>query len=247
MTKLFIVDTETTGTATTDQLCEIAGTLYQIGDDRSQTGAFASVSTLMPITIPNTAEPINGITEQLTQSVWGSSEQYGVHKLSVDLFKEMANSADYCVAFCAEFDALFIDSLIGKQKWICAMKDFQWGYPAKTPYGGYRLIDLALWLGIGISTHHRAGDDVRLLVECLNRYPDRKTLVNRAIVRANSPIIEVQALVSFADRELAKNAGFYWYADWKVWLKKVKECDLEELTQSLSFETRIFTNHQPIK
>lgn len=45
--RLFIVDTETTGTATTDQLCEIAGTLYQVGADRSETGAIASVSVLI--------------------------------------------------------------------------------------------------------------------------------------------------------------------------------------------------------
>jgi DNA polymerase III subunit epsilon len=214
--------------------------LYQIGDNRSQTGAIASVSTLMPITIPNTAEPINGITEQLTQSSQGYSGQYGVHKLSVDLFKEMANSADFCIAFRAEFDAPLIDALIGKQKWICAMQDFQWGYPAKTLYGGYKLIDLALWLGIGISTHHRAGDDVRLLVECLNRYPDRKTLVDRAIVRATSPILTVHALVSYADRELAKDAGFGWHAHEKSWLKQVKECDFQEFVNFLNFEVKVF-------
>lgn len=194
MTTLFIVDTETTGISDTDQLCEIAGTLYQIGQSKKETGAIASISTLMPLTIDNKAEAINGIPKELTQSIRRYSESYGTHRLSVDLFKKMANSSDYCVAFCVNFDAPLIDSLIGKQNWICAMQDFLWGYPIKNAYGGYKLIDLALWLGIGISTCHRAGDDVRLLVECLNRYRDSqdiKLLVDQAIVRANSPILEI--------------------------------------------------------
>ncbi|MEG4149430.1 exonuclease domain-containing protein [Microcoleus sp. Pol12B5] len=245
MTFLFVVDTETTGlSAETAQLCEISGTLYRIGPSKETTGAIASVSALMPVKfddlITNESEAINGITQELTESVCGFAEGYGYHKHAVDLFVEMANSADYVFAFNAEFDKAFLKTLIRTDNWICAMQDFDWGYPKKA-HGNYKLIDLALWLGIGISTAHRAGDDVRLLVECLNRSKGNlRDSIDKAIVRANSPIFEVQALVSYADRELAKAAGFSWNAPQKIWLKQVKECDFQEFVQTLSFEVEVF-------
>ena len=141
--KLFIIDTETTGTSETDQICEIAGTQYEIGMDTSYKGATASISTLMPV-FSNDAEFINGIAPELTRVHEGFSAEYGNHKLSVSLFKKMATASDYCVAFNAEFDAPLIDALIGQQRWLCAMQDFDWGYPRINAYGGYKLIDLAL-------------------------------------------------------------------------------------------------------
>ena len=244
MTWLFVIDTETTGlSAETAQLCEISGTLYRIGLTKETTGAIVSVSTLMPVktdlVITSESEAINGITQELTASVCGYAKEYGFQKHAVDLFVEMANSADYVFAFNTEFDKAFLKTLIRTDNWICAMQDFDWGYPKKS-HGNYKLIDLALWLGIGISTAHRAGDDVRLLVECLNRYKGNLTdSIDRAIVRATSPILEVQALVSYADRELAKTAGFSWNAPQKNWLKQVKECDFQEFVQTLNFEIKV--------
>lgn len=244
MILLFIVDTETTGlTAETAQLCEISGTLYRVGLTKETTGAIASVSTLIPVKEnvlvtkeSKESEAINGISQELTTSVCGYGEEYGYHKHAVDLFVEMAHSADYMFAFNAEFDKAFLKTLIRTDNWICAMQDFDWGYPKKS-HGSYKLIDLALWLGIGISTVHRAGDDVRLLVECLNRRKDNLyESTDKAIVRANSPILELQALVSYADRELAKAAGFIWHAPEKSWRKHIKECDFQEFVNSLSFE-----------
>ena len=231
--KLFIIDTETTGITENDQVCEIAGTLYQVGTSKQSTGSTKSISTLLPITIANDAIEINGISADLTRTSQKISEQ------SLALFKTMATASDYCVAFNAEFDAPRIDALIGKQRWLCAMQDFDWGYTRVNVYGGYKLIDLALWMGIGISTAHRAADDVRLLVECMNRAPNLQEMINSAIIRSNSPILELQALVSYADKDLAKSAGFRWDAKRKIWVKKVKECD--EYLKSLNFDAAILS------
>ena len=245
MTLLFVVDTETTGlSAETAQLCEISGTLYRVGLIKEATSAIASVSTLMPVKadllITSESEAINGISQELTTSVCGYAEAYGYHKHAVDLFVEMANCADYMFAFSAEFDKAFLKTLICTDNWICAMQDFDWGYPNKA-HGNYKLIDLALWMGIGISTAHRAGDDVRLLVECLNRCKGNLfDSIDKAIVRANSPILEVQALVNYVDRELAKTAGFIWEPHQKIWLKYVKECDFQKFVQTLNFEVKVF-------
>ena len=205
--KLLIIDTETTNIIE-PQVCEIAATLYQVSDNVRETGAICSISTVLPVT-ENPAEFVNGITWELTSKNPFVDE-------SMSLLKRMTACADYTVAFKAEFDAPLVDKLLNTNlNWLCAMKDFDWGYPAKND--SYKLTDLALWLGIGISTVHRAGDDVRLLVECFNRRKQQlPDMVNQAIFVSNSPMIEFKAMVGYDNRELAKTAGFYWDGDRKL-------------------------------
>ena len=205
--KLLIIDTETTNIIE-PQVCEIAATLYQVSDNVRETGAICSISTVLPVT-ENPAEFVNGIAWELTSKNPFVDE-------SMSLLKRMTACADYTVAFNAEFDAPLVDKLLNTNlNWLCAMKDFDWGYPAKND--SYKLTDLALWLGIGISTVHRAGDDVRLLVECFNRRKQQlPDMVNQAIFVSNSPMIEFKAMVGYDNRELAKTAGFYWDGDRKL-------------------------------
>lgn len=225
--KLLILDTETTSADLNASVCEIAGTLYQIGETERQTGAIASLAILLPVN-DNPAEMINGIAHELTQSASGFMEE------AISQLKTMAHSSDYAVAFNAEFDAPLINQLLGEQRWLCAMRDFDWNYPNLNAYGGYKLTDLALWLGIGISTVHRAGDDVRLLVECLNR---RRAMlpfmVEQAIMRSNSPLIELRAMVRYENRHLASRAKFTWDDERRIWVKKIRECDREKFIETV--------------
>ncbi|MTJ14735.1 3'-5' exonuclease [Anabaena sp. UHCC 0187] len=228
--KLLIIDTETTD-INDAKICEIAGTLYQVGDNVRETGAICSVSALLPVT-ENPAEFVNGITWELTSKNPFVDE-------SMSLLKRMAACANYTVAFNAEFDAPLVDELLDTNlNWLCAMRDFDWDYPAKND--SYKLTDLALWMGIGISTVHRAGDDVRLLVECFNRRKQQlPEIVEQAIFVSNSPMIELKALVEYETRSLASNAGFWWDGDRKAWTKKVRECRVADFMKTLSFETEI--------
>ena len=228
--KLLIIDTETTNIIE-PQVCEIAATLYQVSDNVRETGAICSISTVLPVT-ENPAEFVNGITWELTSKNPFVDE-------SMSLLKRMTACADYTVAFNAEFDAPLVDKLLNTNlNWLCAMKDFDWGYPAKND--SYKLTDLALWLGIGISTVHRAGDDVRLLVECFNRRKQQlPDMVNQAIFVSNSPMIEFKAMVGYDNRELAKTAGFYWDGDRKLWTKKLRKCRFNEFVKILGFDVEI--------
>ena len=228
--KLLIIDTETTNIIE-PQVCEIAATLYQVSDNVRETGAICSISTVLPVT-ENPAEFVNGITWELTSKNPFVDE-------SMSLLKRMTACADYTVAFNAEFDAPLVDKLLNTNlNWLCAMKDFDWGYPAKND--SYKLTDLALWLGIGISTVHRAGDDVRLLVECFNRRKQQlPDMVNQAIFVSNSPMIELKALVEYETRSLASNARFHWDGDRKLWTKKLRKCRFDEFVKTLSFGVEI--------
>ncbi|MCG6138900.1 MAG: 3'-5' exonuclease [Nostoc sp. LLA-1] len=229
--KLLILDTETT-TDTENTPCEISATLYQVG---YYSGAIASVSTLIPVEA-NNAQAINGISPELTQAA------HPVYQPSLELLREMSAIADYAVAFNAEFDSgvvnQFFPNLISVP-WLCAMRDFDWGYHRINSHGGYKLTDLALWLGIGISTVHRAADDVRLLVECLNRHKNLPQLVEDAIALAESPMVEIKALVSYEDRHKASKAKFVWDGERKIWYKSMRECLLDDFIHSLDFDVSI--------
>jgi DNA polymerase-3 subunit epsilon len=60
-------------------------------------------------------------------------------------------------------------------------------------------------------------------------------MVEGAIARSNSPMIEIKAVVSYENRELAKRAGFGWDSQRRIWVKKIRECDREKFLQSLDF------------
>jgi DNA polymerase-3 subunit epsilon len=230
--KLLIIDTETTD-INDAKVCEIAATLYQVGEKIRETGAICSISTVLPVT-ENPAEFVNGISPELTLNAPG-----WIAPIFVGTLKKMANAADYAIAFNAEFDAPLVDKLLNTNlNWLCAMKDFDWGYPAKND--SYKLTDLALWMGIGISTVHRAGDDVRLLVECFNRRKQQlPDIVNQAIFVSQSPMIELKALVEYETRSLASQAKFHWDGDRKLWTKKLRECRFDEFVKTLSFGVEI--------
>ena len=93
---------------------------------------------------------------------------------------------------------------------------------------------------IGISTVHRTGDDVRLLVECFNRRKQiLPEIVNQAIRVSQSPMIELKALVEYETRSLASNARFHWDGDRKLWTKKIRECRFNEFVKTLSFGVEV--------
>jgi DNA polymerase-3 subunit epsilon len=155
----------------------------------------------------------------------------------------MAAAADYPVAFNAEFDKAVMSQLMPEsfeRTWLCAMRDINWNFHTINAYGGYGLVPLALWLGIGVGTAHRAGDDVRLLVECFNRKKEQlPAMLSDAIALANSPYIELRAMVNYDNRHLASDAKFSWDGERKMWCKKIRECHYESFTKDLPFTVNI--------
>ena len=238
MTKLLIIDTETTSVKDDSQVCEISATLYNVSKNVRECGAIASVSFLSSVET-NEAEHINGITPELSQVGFDNSPLFGY---SLKYFTSLLQRSSYLVAFNANFDKEQIKKYSKRYygethpiaysgQWLCAMNDFDWGYPNKSKKGTFSLINLALQQGIGVSTAHRAGDDVRLLVEVFNRNKQNLTeLLDLAILHSESPTIVIQANVNYNNKDLAKDAGFSWNAEGyeRAWTKKIKLCDFKD-------------------
>lgn len=236
MTRLLIIDTETTSVKANSQVCEISATLYNVSKNVRACGAITSVGFLSSVD-ENEAEHINGITPELTQIV---DEDPPVFMPAFKYFTFLVKQCDYLVGFNANFDAEQITKVFQHfygsvqsflPPWVCAMNDFDWGYPNKSKKGTFSLINLALQQGIGVSTAHRAGDDVRLLVEVFNRNKQNLTeLLDLAILHSESPTIVIQADVNYNNKDLAKDAGFSWNVEGyeKAWTKKIKLCDFKD-------------------
>ena len=79
---------------------------------------------------------------------------------------------------------------------------------------------------------HSTISDVRTMLKVLNCYS-----LEEVMRRAASKTVIIIACVSYEDRNLAKEAGFYWNPAKSVWLKSVKECDLE--SEKYGFKTTI--------
>lgn len=221
---ILIVDTETTGLENAE-VCEMAATLYST----EPRGAIASIATLLPLNSENQAIEINRISNDLA---WKSQP---VFSEMLKLIEFLTKQADYATAFNAEFDHPYWEKLNAEIPWFCAMRDFDWGYYKER----FTLIELALWLGIGVSTAHRASDDVRLLVECFNRCSHLEERLEKAIARSRSQHIELKAIVTYDNRQLAKDSGFHWDSNRKIWVKKVRECDRIKSIEKLNFEIEI--------
>ncbi len=217
---LLILDTETTGLDPAHgELIEIAAILYSV----DQQCVLQQVSTLLPIeAATNAAESINQISARAAQ-VTDKTIADAICRL-INLW---AKQADYLVAHNAEFDRKwmadhpFLSELYDRE-WLCSCHDFTW---PKQHRSGQKLIDLALAHGIGVSSAHRALTDCQLIASLFDRLPDLAQRIDRAV----SPKLLVQALVSYEERHLAKDAGFTWSAKEKQWVRRLTLTEIDQL------------------
>lgn len=128
----------------------------------------------------------------------------------------------------AEFARHRIDPVV--RPWIDTTVDLP--YPEKI--GTRKLVYLAAEHGFVNPFPHRALSDVLTMLRVLGQYP-----IDSVIASAQQPTLTVQALTPYDQRDLAKEAGFYWKPERRAWLKTVKEGQLEALRQKVKFQFRV--------
>lgn len=202
MKTCLIIDTETTGLdRDKDRVIEIGAILYSIELQTS----LASVS-MLAVGGENPAEYINHIPVAAL-----AQQEPCVEGAGLSMLTEMIAYADCFVAHNAEFDESFLkwDQL----PWVCTKSDFSW--PGHEHVDGKSLVAIALEHGIGVSTAHRALADCQLIAALFDRCADLPTMFTRAM----RPKATFVAHVSYADRQLAKDAGFTWNPEPKTWTR----------------------------
>lgn len=214
--RFLIIDCETTEKPENNgELIEIAAILFDV-ETRS---ILAQVSTLLPVKVHG-MEECHGIKENAVNAI-----PFYVRSKALETLNAMQNEADYAIAHSAEFDKYFADDRFVHIPWLCTYNDFR--FP---PHKPQRLIDLALTHGIAVKSAHRALTDCGLIAEILAKRDDLEQLIEVAIARSRSPLVEVKAIVDYDNRDKASKARFNWDGQKKGWFKTVKECDLDDIT-----------------
>jgi len=149
----------------------------------------------------------------------------------------MMYEADYVVAHNAKFDRQWFDTtgivLANEQKqplpWLCTMSDFVFPKQSRSRLS---LVNLCLDHRISVWSAHRALTDCQLIAALFDRMESPEVLqqmVVEAAERADRPKYLYRAMVSFQERQKAKDAGFHWDKERKMWLCELSEVDIQTL------------------
>ncbi|NJL65175.1 MAG: 3'-5' exonuclease [Methylacidiphilales bacterium] len=223
---ILIVDTETTALEVEQgQVIEVGAILYSV---KHQT-PIQQISTLLPAT-QNPAVNINHISLEILLDISVETAEAGIKTIA-----RMAKMADFIVAHNAEFDKkwfgrkngeIILPKLLNSQgeelRWICTCDDFE--FPKQTrPRSS--LVDLVLAHGIGVYANHRALTDCQLIAALFDVMEDLQGL----FIQATRPKARCIALVSYQERDLAKQAGFKWFPETKTWERIIAAEDINSL------------------
>jgi len=172
--------------------------------------------------VPKISEKVvglTGITEDLLK-------RFGANTAAVlDELNDLAAAADFFVAHNAPFDRGFYEEECVKcsisevvMPWIDTVTDV----PYKTD-GSLSLSYLAADHGFLNPFSHRAVFDVLTMFKVISEYDPQE------IVRwQESPTVTVRALVSFQNKDLAKDLSYKWFPESKTWRKNIKEFFVEK-------------------
>jgi DNA polymerase III subunit epsilon len=207
-------DTETTGLdASRDRITEIGLVLYDA--DSGQPVQIYGALVKPGIPIPTELETLTGITNAMV-------DVHGIEpKKMLQAINAMAAKAQFFVAHNAEFDKGMIDAEYKRQGLAMPTLPF---IDTRTdmPVTAYSLGKSASLRYLAadhgfVYPAHRAVNDVLAMLEILGRYD-----LNETIKRAQTPNVKVRAVVSFDERQQAKERSYFWDGEKKVWWKPLK-------------------------
>ncbi len=212
---------ETTGLdPAKDHAIEVAAILY----DLEHASVVQAVSSLMWCD-RNEAEAINHIPLPALREAPPEGIAWA-------LVETLSRHADVYVAHNADFDRSFVPEHWRRpMPWVCSKNDITW--PRQTREGS-SLVALALDHGLGVATAHRAMSDCDLIARLFTRAVELGADLQAIMAHAMRPKVEVHALVSYEDRDIAKRAGFQWDGERKKWWRRMA---LED-TAALPFQVR---------
>ncbi len=169
--RILLTDTETSSLSYAEggRVVEVAAALYET----KHASVVESFSCLIKHD-SNDAESVNGIPAELIA-------RNGLEPGEVwERFLRLASDAECYVAHNASFDQGFVASSVADtmnswlelrelwdpfKPWVCTMSDIKWPGTRKS----HSLVQLALSLGLGVSSAHRAMTDVDTMARCLTR------------------------------------------------------------------------------
>lgn len=215
--RLLVLDTETTALSREQGQCiEVGAVLFHV----PSRAVLMQVSFLLPCP-SNPAEAINGIPAPVSRLAqpW---------QVGLVCFEAMVEAADAVVAHNVNFDRQWFGHgpLPALSKpWICSMEDMRWP-PERKLRATPSVRDLALAYGIPVWAAHRALTDCIYLIQVFERCTDLELLLQAAL----EPRLLYRAQLGYAQRQLAKEAGFRWNEPVRgAWSRRLSEREVGAL------------------
>lgn len=217
MKTLLILDVETTGLEPPQaQLCEIGAVLFSV----PLRSTLQQLSFLLPV-LSNDAQSINGIAPGLTL-------QPAPIEAAAALLRALVRQADALVAHNAAFDQPWIDAYLDtathpdlQRPWICTCEGISWQDLRPNP----SLQALALAHSIPVWAVHRALADCTYLAAIF----ERTNGLEEKLAEGLLPRRLVAADLPFQRKDEAKQAGFRWQPDQKLWTRKLTDAQIKAL------------------
>jgi hypothetical protein len=157
MTKVLVLDTETTGISNVDEPIEVAATLYEV---EANGNLIAKIDSYCGRREPSV--PISFMAQKVHKIM--KADLVG-KDFDHDKLKALISNADIIVAHNADFDARMLESLypeIKNKSWRCTLNQWPW-----LPAMGKSLSSIASAFDVPQNGAHSAEDDVETLVACL--------------------------------------------------------------------------------
>lgn len=264
-----VIDFETTGFPATEcRITECAAQDVRVNNE----GHMSIIGQMVEEYVYESNYPaITDIITELTGITEERLKSFGIpfSKLIDELFPEfdgVRTVPDYMLAHNKSFDEQVFKSELARHrdqlsselyskllelKWICSLRDIKWD----AKYKCKKLSHLALDVGVTVdpSTLHRAGGDVRLLIQLLKH---ARINILELVGLSKIPLVIVKAMVPSPfgvrgdggkGKDKAKECGFGWQKApgtdgpelKNSWLKQVRENEIQQLEKELGYGIQI--------
>lgn len=223
------LDVETTGLEDDAEVTEIGAVLW----DAHSRQPVDMYNKLIQVEKPLTEEitELTGLTDNMLM-------KYGDEfKNAIIPLWELEEKADFIMAHNAPFDKARMEFMCDKyacarlnKPWIDTCTDVEWTHKS----GTRKLVHIAAEHGFVNPFAHRAVFDVLTMLVCAGEY-DPENIV----MRSKAPTLEVRAVVTFKNKDKAKAKGFRWNGEDKIWVRNIKDFELEKVRNECDFKVEI--------
>lgn len=174
-------------------------------------------------------------------------KEYGTDpRTALNYFIRMVNYCDYaCAHNLRGFDWPLLLAECTRLELIPPVSpciDTRYDIPYPPHIETRKLLYLAAEYGFANPMAHSARHDVDAMAYLFFKF-DLDTI----ITRSKSPELWIRADVKYDDRQLAKDRKFMWDGEQKIWVKKVKELDINEEIQKAKFPLLNLKNYKAPK
>ena len=189
-----------------------------------------------------TFEPVSKEITQLTGITNDHLLEFGVEPTyALNLLRELSKKAEYVVAHNGTlFDKPFLDTAMDKMNLAKVTKpwiDTKIDVPYPDSITTRKLTFLATEHGFVNPFAHRAILDVLTMLKVLSHYD-----IDEVAATSKVPTINIRAMVSFEDKDKAKERNYYWDGDKRIWFKAIKENLLTKEMEDADFKVVVITD-----